>query len=433
MRASAAQWVGEVDVAFAHRVLDADEVGPAVWRVIGDDAPAPLRGMVARGLAPLPPRDLVVALYQIWVANDPEFSEVAAKTVEGLPPPILFGALDDPKLPAGVLDFLGRKLPRNADVLHRVVAHRALTNESLAGIARVCPESVCDDIAENQERWLAHPPIVEALYQNPNCRMSVIHRVLELAVRENIHVRLPNMDEIRQALLDGSPPEPERDELFKQVAGAGVLATHAKVIEKLQNAAPTEDLDLDNVRDELPADMDFDKLFAASATDELWLPIAEDGGEEAPTPTGAPEPAAELAERVSDNKFFLISKLTPMQKIRLALLGSTFERFVLIRDSNKMVAMSAIKSPRVNENEVISYASNRTLARDIIEYIAKRRDWTKLYSIQLNLVLNPKTPLAIAMNLMPRLYPHDVKKVAFSKNVPSALATAARRRMEQRK
>jgi hypothetical protein len=418
-------------LAFPHRLLEEHEAGPAVWRMLGPDAPAQLQSIVARGLAPLPPRDLIVALYQIWVKNDPELSEVAAKTTEGLPPPILVGALDDASLPAGALDFLGRKLPRNADVLERVVSHRRISDESLAGIARVCPESVCDIIADNQERWLAHPPIVESLYQNPNCRMSVIHRVLELAVRENIPVRLPNMDEIRQALLDDSVVEPERDEVFKQAAGTSVQETHAKVIEKVIAAGATEELDLDNLRDDVGADLDFDKLFATTATDDLSLPFEDDRAPPAEGPV--PPPIDDPTKLGGDGKYVLISKLKPMEKIRLALLGSTFDRFVLIRDSNKAVAMSAIKSPKVNENEVTAYASNRTLARDIIEYIAKRRDWTKLYTIQLNLVLNPKTPLAIAMNLMMRLYPHDVKKVAFSKNIPSALAVAARRRMEQRK
>ena len=421
-------------MAFAHRVLEEHETGAAVWRLIGTDAPARMRAMVARGLAPLPPRDLVVALYQIWVSNDPELSEVAANTVEGLPPPILFGALDDAKLPAGALDFLGRKLPRNADVLGRVVAHRNVADESLAGISRICPESVCDIIADNQERWLLHPPIVEALYQNPSCRMSVIHRVLELAVRENIQVHLPNMDEIRQALLEDTSVDPDRDDVFKQVAGGAVLQTHAKVIDKVQSAGAGEELDLDQLREDTSAgaELDFDKMFSATATDDLSLPFGDDATAEAPAPELVPTP--ELDEKLGGaGKFFLISKLKPMEKIRLALLGTAFERFVLVRDSNKAVAMSAIKSPRVNENEATAYAANRTLSRDIIGYIAKRRDWTKLYSIQLNLVLNPKTPLAIAMNLLSRLYPHDLKKVSFSKNIPSSLAVAARRRMDMRK
>jgi len=416
-------------VAYTHKALEQAEAGPGAWRVIGPEAPAPLRGMVARGLAPLPPRDLLVALYQIWVTNDPDLATVAAKTVEGLPPPILGGALDDPNLPQGVLDFIGRRLPRNIDALERVVRHRNVADETLSGLARICPESVCDTLADNQERWMRHPAIVESLYQNPNCRMSVVHRMLELAVREGIELRLPNMDEIRAALVE-STADPERDEVFKRAASTGVAETHSRVIDKFQAAGSEDALDLDGVFADNTGDLDLEGLFGQTATDALSLPFDEEG-----VPAGLQAAAAALADAATggEGRFFLISKLKPMEKIRLALLGTNFERFVLIRDSNKAVCMSAIKSPKVNDNEVVAYSANRTLARDVISYIAKRREWTKLYSVQLNLVLNPKTPMALAMGFMTRLHQHDIKKVAFSKNIPSALATAARRRMEQRK
>lgn len=418
-------------MAFAHKALEQDEAGAGAWRVVGPDAPAPLRGMVARGLAPLPPRDLLVALYQIWVTNDPDLATVAAKTVEGLPPSMLNGALDDPKLPAGVLDFIGRRLPRNVDALDRVVRHRNVHDETLSGLARVCPEAVCDTLSDNQERWMQHPAIVESLYQNPNCRMSVVHRMLELAVREGIELRLPNMDEIKAALVE-STADPERDEVFKRAASSGVAETHARVIDKFQAAGVEDELDLDGVFADNTGELDLEGLFGQQATDVLSLPFDEDA-EGAPSGLQAAAAAVADAAAGGEGRFFLISKLKPMEKIRLALLGTNFERFVLIRDSNKAVCMSAIKSPKVNENEVVAYSANRTLARDVISYIAKRREWTKLYTVQLNLVLNPKTPMALAMGFMTRLHAHDIKKVAFSKNIPSALATAARRRMEQRK
>jgi hypothetical protein len=421
-------------LVFAHRPLDQEEAGPGAWRVIGPDAPAPLRGMVARGLAPLPPRDLLVALYQIWVTNDPDLAPVSAKTIEGLPPLMLSGALDDGSLPAAVLDLLGRRMPRNAEVLERVVRHRNVADETLASIGRVCPETVCDTLADNQERWLRFPAIVESLYQNPNCRMSVIHRMLELAVRENVDVRLPNMDEIRQALLEGSDADPSRDDVFRQVTGSAVQHHHDKAIERLQRAAADEELDLDSVIDDGNTELDLDKLLSQSANDDLSLPFDAEAVEAIPEADRVQAAAAAAAAAATgDGRFVLMSKLKPMEKIRLALLGTSYERFVLIRDSNKSVSMSAIKSPKVNDQEVVSYAANRTLARDVIAYISKRREWTKLYSVQLNLVLNPKCPMASAMGFLNRLYPHDVKKVAFSKNIPSALATAARRRMDQRK
>jgi hypothetical protein len=106
---------------------------------------------------------------------------------------------------------------------------------------------------------------------------------------------------------------------------------------------------------------------------------------------------------------------------------------VLIRDQNKAVCLSAIKSPRVKENEVVAYSANRSLPYEVVRYIATRRDWTKLYAIKLNLVQNPKTPMSQAMGFLGHLHQHDVRKVARSKNIPSALATAAKRRAEQRR
>ena len=121
-----------------------------------------------------------------------------------------------------------------------------------------------------------------------------------------------------------------------------------------------------------------------------------------------------------------------MKKIRLAIMGNAFERAILIRDTNKAVCLSAIKSPKIRESEVVTYAANRSLAHDVVRYIANRREWTKLYAVKLNLVLNPKTPMSSAMGLLTHLHAHDVRKVAHSRNIPSALAIAARRRMDQR-
>ena len=189
-------------MSFAHAPLSDQELGPAVLRMVGPDAAKPMRVMAARGLAPLPPRDLVVAIYQLWVLNEQPLAEEAAKTIESLPTGVLVGALGDGRMQPGVLDFLGRKLVRKEDVLERIVRHPNVANETLAGVARLCPESICNVLAENQQRWLKYPAIVESLYQNPNCRMSVAHHMLELAVRQGVELKLPNIEEIKLALGD---------------------------------------------------------------------------------------------------------------------------------------------------------------------------------------------------------------------------------------
>jgi len=420
-------------MAFAHEPLTEPELGPAVWKVVKPGAPEPLQGMAARGLAPLGARDMLVALYQLWVTNVPTLSELAAKTVAGLPPKVLGAALSDPTVPPGALDFAGRKLPRNVEALEAIVRHPRVDDETLVALARVCPEPVCDQLADNQERWLRRPAIVESLYQNPHCRMSVAQRMLELAVRQGLDLALPNIEEIKQAISAGGPAEAESDEASDEQfrrAAQRVIEGQAGVVARLVEAEAGEEVDLGEEEDDPEALVGLEEALQGAAPEDLSLPVDA----AAPAPAPAPDAAAPSdAAEVKGDRVTQISKLMPMKKIRLALIGNVFERAVLIRDSNKAVCLSAIKSPKVKENEVVAYCANRSLSHDVIRYIASRRDWTKLYSVKLNLVLNPKTPMASAMTLLNHLHAHDVKKVAHSRNIPSALATAAKRRMAKRR
>lgn len=430
-------------MAFEHVPLTEPELGPAVWKVVRPGAPAALQGMVARGLAPLPPRDLLVALYQLWVTNVPDLAEQSAKTVTTLPPKILGAALADAQIPAGVLDFVGRKLPRELAALEAVVRHPRVHDQTLVGLGRVCPEGICDLLADNQERWLACPAIVESLYQNPSCRMSVAQRMLELAVRQGLDLELPNIEEIKQALFAGGDgpaaatdpaTEAAEDEQFRQVAQRAIEG-QAHVVDRMIAAGVDDEIDPDAVVAEAEPPEEVADVLATIETllgdapdDELDLPLQNDALATPTAPPGNWDKPEIKGDRITQ-----ISKLSPMKKMRLALIGNAFERAVLIRDSNRAVCLSAIKSPKLKENEVVAYCANRSLAHDVIRYIAGRREWTKLYAVKLNLVLNPKTPMSAAMGLLNHLHAHDVRKVAHSRNIPSALATAAKRRMDQRR
>ena len=109
-----------------------------------------------------------------------------------------------------------------------------------------------------------------------------------------------------------------------------------------------------------------------------------------------------------------------------------FARAVLIRDTNKQVSMACIRSPGVSDSEALRYASNRGLDDDIIRYIANHRPWLRLYGVKVALVNNPKCPMGVSMRLLPHLNVRDLKSLARSKGVPSALATAAKQMLSQR-
>ncbi len=403
-------------MAFAHAPLEVAQLGPIAGKLVGADAPAKIRKMVAAGLAPLPPRDMLVALYQLWASND-ETADLAGKTVEGLPAAVLDGALADRKLPAGVLDLLGRKFARNEAVLTKVVRHAKVDDETLIGVARVCPEPICDVLADNETRWLGCPAIVTSLYSNRHCRMSVVHRMIELAERQGVELELPAMDEIRQALTESGPIDTSRDHVFSQALRTEmVIEAEHKALELLGAADVDDEL-------ELP---EFDEPDAELFDGEL---------PEQPEPAQAEAQVSAQDQQPpsKERRLQTLMQMRPLEKIRTALLGDKYDRSILIRDSNKTVCMATIKSPKIREDEAVAYSANRSLSLDVITYISNRRDWVKLYSVKLNLVMNPKTPMARSLSLLGHLNRMDVQKVARSKNIPSALATAAKRKLAARR
>jgi hypothetical protein len=407
-------------MAFAHASLEVAQLGPVAAKFVGDDAPAKMHKMVAAGLAPLPPRDMLVALYQLWVGNG-DHTEQAGKTVEGLPDAVVEGALTDGKLPAGVIDLLGRKFARNEKVLTAIVRHANVDDETLIGVSRVCPERICDILADNETRWLRCPQIVAGLYQNRHCRMSVIHRMIELAEREGVELPLPAMDEIRMALAQSGPPDESRDEMFKRVHSTEKAEEEeAKLLDLMTGA------DVDDAL-ELPEFDDDGEMFEGEE-----LPTIEPLAEPTPVPEKKPVAASDAQPLSKETRMQQILQMRPMEKIRTATLGDKYDRSLLIRDSNKTVSMATIRSPKIRDDEAVAYSANRSLALEVITYISNRREWVKLYSVKLNLVMNPKTPMARSMALLAFLNNADVQKVARSKNIPSALATAAKRKLQSR-
>ncbi len=415
-------------MAFAHEPLSDADLGPAAVKMAGAAAPPAMKMAVARGMAPLPPRDLLMGMYQLWATNEPKLGETAAKTLTGLPPQILGGALGDPQLPAGVLDFMSRKLLRDETHLEKIVRHPNVDDETLVGVARVCPEGICEVLAENQVRWTRTPQIVVSLYYNRNCRMSTVQRMLEFADREDIDIKLPNMEEIRAAMAESGQADPGRDQLFKSALSSEV---QDQEIDRMMQAGA--EADLEEVVEELDAvdpDTEAAQVEEANKLADELLEKAESGDD---ADDDDEEDEGVDVVKLRKTRMQQIMQMNPMEKIRAALLGDAYDRSVLVRDSNKVVALSAIKSPKIKESEVVGLSANRALSHDVIRYIANRRDWIKLYTVKFNLVMNPKTPMAKSMSILPFLNGHDVKKVARSKNIPAALAKAAKRKTSERR
>ena len=113
-------------------------------------------------------------------------------------------------------------------------------------------------------------------------------------------------------------------------------------------------------------------------------------------------------------------------------MGYQYCRQVLIRDTNRVVAMSVVRSPSITDMEIIAAASNRAVCDDVIRYIANSRVHVKDYSVKLALVSNPKCPLGTSLRLLSFLHNDDLKAMSRSRNIPGALSAAAKKLLQTR-
>jgi|YNPNPStandDraft_1061719.scaffolds.fasta_scaffold87958_2 hypothetical protein len=143
----------------------------------------------------------------------------------------------------------------------------------------------------------------------------------------------------------------------------------------------------------------------------------------------SPDLIYEFQEQLTDeqrqNLYQKIIKMSIPQKIRLAMMGNREARNILILDHNKAVVMAVLRSPKLTENDVFTFAQQRNLAEEVYKYIARNKNWIKNYALKLALVNNPKTPLAIALRFLDHLQERDLKNLSRSKNVSNVLAKAA--------
>ncbi len=156
----------------------------------------------------------------------------------------------------------------------------------------------------------------------------------------------------------------------------------------------------------------------------------------------APEPAGPLVDqdttdygvepRTDDERASVVERLAKMtvpEKLIAAMKGGREMRSVLVRDSNKLVALAVLSSPKLTDSEVESIARMGSVSEDVLRTIAHTRAWVKNYGVVVALVQNAKTPLAISMNLMSRLIEKDLKMLSTNRNVPETLRITARKKI----
>ena len=124
-----------------------------------------------------------------------------------------------------------------------------------------------------------------------------------------------------------------------------------------------------------------------------------------------------------------LQKMNFVQRLKAAVKGSKEIRMILVRDTNKMIAAAAMSSPKMTEQDVEAIAGMGAVQEDVLRMISRNRGWMKNYKIAMRLCKNPKCPVAISMNILPRIMPKDLAQMSTDRNIPEPLRIAARKKV----
>lgn len=347
-------------------------LSPQAERYVRRDAPVEVRRMAARGALPLAPVELATVLFALLHDSDDEVKIEAERSLAGLPEGVLVPVLEGRSHPA-LLSWLAQCLRDRAEACERIALNAATSDATIAFLATLPHRRVVDVIANNQQRMLRAPEIVDALGDNPLTGRATIDRILSFLGFARPAAEVPEPGET------GPDLQPTRPEDLSDSEAEAVL-----------RAILGDD--------------------AAEFAQELVAEVPE---------SEAPEAGGNLYAHIQGMSIF--------QKIKLARMGNKEARALLVRDRNKIVASAAIRSPKITENEIVGFAKMRNVCDEVLRAIAANRDWTRSYAVKLALATNPKTPPPSAVKFLNYLQERDLRNVMKSKDVPSAISTHARR------
>jgi hypothetical protein len=335
---------------------------PLVEQFRKGGVPRELRLMAAQGALPLKPADLVDLLQQLLADADEAVREAASASLGGFAVDELLPILKDKESPPNVLAWAVAHREER-ELLEVVLQNVSLPDEAVEALASTLPEHLAELVVINQVRLLRRTSLLEALETNTGLNKDQRRRLREL----------------RETFRIGQQPEPPPP----------------------PSPPPVE------------------------AVPEAWAeePEAITETEEEAVARLLAEDEKHDAEKISTIQ--AIYRMNAAQKVIQALKGTSADRAILIRDPNRIVSSAVLGSPRLTEMEIERFAGMKSVGDEVLRTIAQNKDWTKRYGVISNLIKNPRTPLALALNFVPRLNPRDLKTISVDKNVPEVIRKQA--------
>jgi hypothetical protein len=333
-----------------------------------------VRVFAAQGLLPIPREELLRVLLFLASDSDEEISQAAQESLQAYTPEQARDTLALPDLDAVEIDLLAKWF-RDEGLWQAIIRDPRTADETLRWLAKVAPPMTQDALVTNQVRLMGCLEIIEDLRSNPQVTPDILRRLREF------------------------------EEEFLQKA-----TVWASAADESQVPLPVPGPSIGQALEELKE-----------------VGIAPPGPEVEPANPPEPEPGA--GKEIQD-AFVRLALMNTYQRIMQALKGTREERLILVRDRSTLVVRAVMASPKLSEGEVEQIAGMRSVNEEALRIIASRQRFLRRYGVVRNLVFNPRTPPAIAIQLLSRLSERDLRLLTRDRNVPEPVRRVARERVE---
>ena len=127
-----------------------------------------------------------------------------------------------------------------------------------------------------------------------------------------------------------------------------------------------------------------------------------------------------------------VARLSVPGKVELAVKGNREVRRILSRDASSMVARAVIGSPKLTEEDIISYAASSLTHEEVLRFIADSRQWTANRQVVSALVQNPRTPPPAAIRFLKSYQTSELRVLSQNRSLSAAVRQEAKRQLAQR-
>jgi hypothetical protein len=391
---------------------------PLVKSIVSGAAPPAARMAAARGLLPLAQGELLEALVFLRSDSDVAIAQAAQATLDAQTPGDLLNVARASDARPSVLTYLAAQTSFARELYEAVTAHANTPDTAIASLANVTADgSLLELITLNQQRLIRAPEIIEAVLANAARTAEADRRAKE--VRREFFEKERGVKQIAGELrAQGNAAAAEFFEVAELQSMDGALSVDDAWL--LAQHIEVSDVDIDDswLARELIEEMLIETPEQAAANVQAILAAEQlDVGEVA-------------AERISLVRRIMF--MTVKDRVKFAMKGDREARGILVRDSNKVVATACIHNPRITDKEIENISAMRTVSEEVLRLIGMNRAWARSYTIIHNLARNPRTPLATAVNILPRIQQKDLKALSENRNISEGVRRQAYRLIQVR-